>query len=55
MRKGTHHTEAAKLRMSHVHTGVKFSDERKANHKAAALKREAERRVWHEAYEREAK
>jgi hypothetical protein len=31
--------------MSRAHKGVKFTDERKANMKAAALRREARRRV----------
>ena len=45
MNNGERHSEATKRRMKRAHKGVKFSDERKANMKAAAVRREAELRA----------
>lgn len=45
MPKGFRHTEATKDKMRKAHTGVKFSEERKAVMKAAAQKREERRRA----------
>jgi len=45
MKKGTHHSDATRRRISRAHKGVKFSAERRANMKAAALRREARRRA----------
>jgi NUMOD3 motif len=43
--KGFKHSEATKLKMSRSHRGVKFTDERRANHRVAAQRREANRRA----------
>jgi NUMOD3 motif len=42
--KGHKHSEETKRQMSRSHTGIKFSDERKAIMSAAAKRREARRR-----------
>lgn len=42
---GFKHSEATKRKMAESHRGIKFSPSRKRNMKAAALRREAQRRA----------
>jgi hypothetical protein len=51
MVKGAKHSEATKRKMARSHTGVQFTDERKTNMKAAALRRQAKIRAALAAYE----